>query len=33
MSNEIAWENSMSKAINLAKENNRLILIDFSGDT
>ena len=33
MSNEIAWENSLSKAIDLAQDNNRLILIDFSGST
>ncbi len=33
MSNGIAWENSLSRAIDLAKENNRLILIDFSGST
>jgi hypothetical protein len=33
MSDEIAWENSLSRAIDLAKDNNRLILIDFSGST
>ncbi len=33
MSNGIVWENSLSKAIDLAKDNNRLILIDFSGNT
>ena len=33
MSKEIVWENSLSKAINLAKESNRLILIDFFGNT
>ena len=33
MSNGIAWENSLSKAIDLAKDNNRLILIDFFGNT
>ena len=33
MSNGIAWENSLSKAIDLAKNNNRLILVDFFGNT
>jgi len=33
MSNGIEWENSLSKAIDLAKDNNKLILVDFSGNT
>jgi len=33
MSNGIEWENSLSKAIDLAKNNNRLILVDFFGNT
>lgn len=33
MSKEISWENRLSRAVGLAKESNRLILIDFYGDT
>ena len=33
MSNGIEWESSLSKAIDLAKNNNRLILVDFFGNT